>query len=172
MSPAEADVELRYADTTTELGIIEPLWNALHEHHSQIEPMLAGSTPKRDLSDAWALRRAKYESWLKDPDTFFVLAEREREPVGYAFVTLGLGYASWATGSRLAELETLSVLPAYRGAGIGEALLEAVWSRLARLGVDDLAITTATANIGSHRFYERHGFAKSFAVYYRKRDPA
>ena len=165
-------MELRYADSVAEIGVIEPLWNALQEHHSQIEPKLAGSTPKRDLSDAWKLRRAKYESWLKDPDTFFVLAEREQEPVGYAFVTMGPGYASWATGDHLAELETLSVLPAYRGAGIGEALLEAVWSRLARLGVDDLAITTATANIDSHRFYERHGFTKSFAVYYRKRAPA
>jgi ribosomal protein S18 acetylase RimI-like enzyme len=86
-------------------------------------------------------------------------------------VTMGPGYASWATGNRLAELETLSVLPAHRGAGIGEALLEAVWSRLAKLGVGELAITTATANIGSHRFYERHGFAKSFVVYYGKRGP-
>jgi hypothetical protein len=75
-------VELRYADSSAELGVIEPLWNALHEHHSQIEPKLAGSTPKRDLPAAWELRRAKYASWLEEPDTFFVLAECKRERSG------------------------------------------------------------------------------------------
>ncbi len=48
-------------------------------------------------------------------------------PVGYAFVTVGPGYASWATGDRLAELETLSVLPEHRGSGLGAALLDTVY---------------------------------------------
>lgn len=160
---------LRYANTVDELAAVEPLWNALQEHHSEITPSLAERAPKRELADAWRLRRGKYERWLTDPETFFVIAEEEGRPIGYAFVTVGPGYASWATGQRLAELETLSVLPEHRGGGVGEALLDAVWARLAEVDIDDLAITTAVTNVDSHRFYERQGFAKSFVVYYGKR---
>lgn len=166
MTSDRIDIELRYGDSPEGLPALEPLWNALHQHHSRITPSLAGRAPKRGVADAWRLRRAKYERWLEAPDTFFVIAEAQGRPVGYAFVTVGPGYASWATGERLAELETLSVLPEYRGGGVGSALLQAVWKRLAENRVEDLAITTATANVDSHRFYERHGFTQGFVIYY------
>jgi GNAT superfamily N-acetyltransferase len=159
---------LRYADAVAELDAVEPLWNALQDHHTAISPDLGRGTPSRPPGDAWRIRRSKYERWLRDPDTFFVLAEVAGKPVGYAFVTVGPGYASWQTGQRLAELETLSVLPEHRGGGVGSALLEAVWSRLSELEVEDLAITTTTTNVDSHRFYEREGFQQRFAVYYGK----
>jgi GNAT superfamily N-acetyltransferase len=160
-------LELRYA-AATEIDAVEPLWNALQAHHTAISPDLGEGTPNREPGDAWEMRRSKYERWLQEPDTFFVLAEAAGEPVGYAFVTVGRGYASWRTGQRLAELETLSVLPEHRGAGVGSALLDAAWGRLAELGVGDMAITTTTTNVDSHRFYEREGFQQRFAVYYGK----
>ncbi|HXS47483.1 MAG TPA: GNAT family N-acetyltransferase [Solirubrobacterales bacterium] len=162
-------MQLRYANTVAELDVVEPLWNALQEHHVQITPDLGPHTPKRTLDDAWRMRRSKYERWLEDPETFFVVAEDERRPVGYAFVTIGPGYASWATGERAGVLETLSVLPAHRGSGVGAALIEAAWSRLAELGVEDMAITTTKTNVDAHRFYERQGFRQGFVVYHGKR---
>ena len=161
---------MRYADEAAQLGALEPLWNALQEHHSSLVPNLGGSAPKREPAEAWRRRRAKYERWLEDPETFFVLAEDGDRPIGYAFVTVGSGYAAWQTGDRLAELETLSVLPGHRGEGVGAALLEAVWGRLTETGIDDLAVTAAKANVDSHRFYERNGFTQAFVVYYGKRD--
>ena len=68
----------------------------------------------------------------------------------------------------MAELETLSVLASQRGKGIGASLLEAVWQRLAELGVEEMAITTTITNENAQRFYERHGFSQRFAVYYGK----
>ena len=163
-----AGLELRYAETAAELVAVEPLWNALQAHHAEISPDLCNTIPSRETADAWRIRRAKYERWLRDPDTFFVVAEAAGEAVGYAFVTVGPGYASWRTGERLAELETLSVLPERRGDGIGAALIEAAWKRLAELGVEDLQITTTTTNVDSHRFYEREGFQPGFVIYYGK----
>lgn len=162
------DLILRYADTVAELDALEPLWNALQAHHTAISPDLGLRTPSRDPGEAWRVRRSKYERWLQHRDTFFVLAEVAGDPVGYAFVTVGPGYASWQTGPRLAELETLSVLPEHRGGGVGSALLSAVWSHLTKQGVEDMAITTTTTNVDSHRFYEREGFQQRFAVYYGK----
>jgi ribosomal protein S18 acetylase RimI-like enzyme len=166
---SESSISLRYGNALSELAGLEPLWNALQEHHSEMVPILAGQAPKRDIPDAWQVRRAKYERSLQERDSFFVVAERAGKLIGYAFVTVGSGYASWETGDLLAELETLSVLRGERGGGVGKALLGAVWTRLEEMGVDDLAITTAVSNVGSQRFYERHGFSKSFFVYYGKR---
>ncbi len=162
-------VTLRYADAVTELDVVEPLWNALQEHHAGITPALGAETPKRDNADAWRMRRMKYEHWLEDPDTFFVLAEDAGRAIGYAFVTVGFGYASWETGDRMAQLETLSVLTERRGEGVGAALMEAVWERLAEAGVDELGISTTTTNVDAHRFYEQQGFQQRFVIYYGKR---
>ena len=160
---------IRYTDSHTELDTIEPLWNALQEHHAEITPELGPATPARSLSDAWRVRRGKYERWLGDPDTFIAIAELDGSPVGYAFVTVGAGYASWETGERAAVLETLSVLPEHRGANVGAALIDAVWARLGELRVDDLSIATTATNVDAHRFYERHGFERGFVMYYGRR---
>jgi GNAT superfamily N-acetyltransferase len=160
---------LRYLDSVENLDLVEPMWNALQEHHVQITPELDPQTPKRELGDAWRVRRAKYVHWLEDPETFVVIAEDESGPIGYAFVTVGPGYASWQTGERAGVLETLSVLPDRRSGGVGAALLEAAWNRLGELGVDDMAITTTKTNVDSHRFYERQGFNQGFVVYHGTR---
>jgi ribosomal protein S18 acetylase RimI-like enzyme len=163
------DIALRYENGVERLDAVEPLWNALQEHHARITPELDPQTPKRDLADAWRVRRSKYVHWLEDPEAFFVLAEDGDGPVGYAFVTVGPGYASWRTGDRAAVLETLSVLPDRRGGGVGAALIEAAWSRLGERGIDDMAITTTKTNVDAQRFYERHGFTQGFVVYHGKR---
>ena len=160
---------VRLADSPKQLDDVEPLWNALQEHHSEIVPSLGGVAPGREPADAWRRRRAMYESWLEQRGTFLLIAEKCGHPVGYAFVTIRPGYAAWETDERLAELATLSVLPEHRRKGIGAALLHAVWAHLASLGVSDLVITAALANHDVHRFYENHGFSPGFVVYYGRR---
>jgi ribosomal protein S18 acetylase RimI-like enzyme len=168
--PAQG-ISLRYTDSVDELDVLEPLWNALQEHHERITPDLGAHTPKRDVAEAWRIRRSKYEHWLEAPETFIVIAESDGQAIGYALVTVGIGFASWDTGERLAQLETLSVLPDYRSAGVGTALLDSAWERLAQHGVDGMQITTTVTNVDAQRLYERKGFKQSFLVYYGKRDP-
>src|SRR4029077_8473010 len=93
----------------TELGSLEPLWNALHNHHASVLPELGGAPP-RSAPESWAMRREKYTRWLDDPTTFLLLAEESEVPIGYTFVTIGSAYACWDTGP-VAELQSLSVLP-------------------------------------------------------------
>ena len=161
-------MKVRFGDRPEELDLLEHLWGALQEHHSEVVPILGTDVPPRSTDDSWTHRRAKYERWLSDPDTFFAVAEEGSRAVGYAFVTVGPGYAGWNTG-RLAELETLSVSPDRRGRGLGGALMDAVWSKLAERGVREMAITTPLTNVESHRFYERQGFRQSFVIYYAER---
>jgi hypothetical protein len=89
-----AEISLRYADTLAELDAVEPLWNALQDHHSRITPALGERTPKRDTAAAWRMRRGKYERWLEAPEAFFVIAEDTGKPVGYAASTSGTASSS------------------------------------------------------------------------------
>lgn len=163
-----ANLALRRSRDPAELDRLEPLWNALQHHHAEVTPELGPRTRARSDQEAWRIRRGKYERWLGDPDSFFIVAGLDDEPAGYAFVTVGMPYASWDAGERLADLETLSILPEHRSAGIGAALLEAVWDHLAELGVTDMQIVTTSTNAGAKRFYERHGFSHRMDVYYGK----
>jgi RimJ/RimL family protein N-acetyltransferase len=163
------ELSLRRSSDPAELDQLGPLWNALQEHHVEVTPELGPRTRARTNEEARRIRLAKYERWLDDPDTFFIVAAVDGEPAGYAFVTVGMPYASWDAGERLANLESLSILPAHRGTGIGAALLNAAWERLAELGVADMQIVTTSTNVGAKRFYERHGFSHRLDVYYGKR---
>lgn len=148
-----------------DLPRLEPVWNALQAHHARITPEL-GHSAARSPEESWRRRRSRYEGWIEEPDTFVLLAERGERLVGYALVTVGPGLASWATADRVADLETLSVLPEERGNGVGTALLDAVDARLAELEVHELMLTAADTNADAHRFYERRGLRASFVVFY------
>jgi len=143
---------------------LEPLWLALHAHHRSVQP---GFTYFPD-EDSWELRRSCYRRWILGKDSFVLLAERDGRPVGYAFVQIEEGPDdTWVTGTRIAELQTLSVAPAERGNGIGTLLLDLVDAELDRLGVHDLLIGTLAANSGAQRLYERRGLRPVLVHYAR-----
>ena len=103
---------------------LQPLWESLSRHHAEVAPELAVLGEVRAEADSWAVRRGLYEDWLKDPEAFVLIAESQGEPVGYAVVQVRGPEETWATGDRVAQLETLTVLPGHRGQGIGSALVE------------------------------------------------
>ncbi|MFF2503720.1 GNAT family N-acetyltransferase [Streptomyces sp. NPDC058067] len=141
-----------------------PLWLALHAHHQAVQPGFTYFTDE----ESWELRRDCYRRWILDEGSFVLLAERDGHLVGYAFVQMEEGPDdTWVTGSRIAELQTLSVLPSERGAGIGTLLLDRVDAELDRLGVADLLIGTLAANEGARRLYERRGLRPAFVHYAR-----
>lgn len=159
---SEAPISIRPLDTAG-IELIEPLWNALREHHIAVAQTLDSPRP-RDQS--WARRRAQYEGWLAEPGSFILIAEQAGAPVGYAMVHLRLASPTWSSNEQAAEIETLSVLPEMRGQGVGSALLEAVRERLEPLDLGELSLHVLTGNDDATRFYERHGFSP-FATWLR-----
>ena len=139
---------------------LEPLWVAVHHVHEASMPELA---PYVSDEETWRERRALYAELFRKPETFLFLARVRGEPVGYALGHI-LGSAeswwsdTWRTSDRVGELESVSVLPGHRGAGIGSALLDAVDAEFARLGVDDQVIGVLPGNVDAIRLYERRGF--------------
>ncbi|MEU4241522.1 GNAT family N-acetyltransferase [Actinoplanes sp. NPDC026619] len=148
-----ADVEISRVGIEV-VDRLEPLWLALHEHHQSVAPPAVYQPNDR----SWAARRRAYVEWMASPGSFILLAERERDLVGYALVHVHAGPDdTWVTGDRMAELETISVSPAARGQGIGTLLLDRVDAELAAEGINDLFIAALTGNDAAIRLYERRG---------------
>jgi ribosomal protein S18 acetylase RimI-like enzyme len=146
--------------SAADIPALEPLWVAVHHRHAESMPELA---PYVSDAETWAERRVLYETLLGRPDTVLLLARLDGALVGYALSHV-LDVAdtwipdTWRTGARIAELESLSVLPEHRGAGIGTALFDAVEAEWAAQGVADAIIGVVAGNAGAVRLYERRGF--------------
>lgn len=155
-------ISIRLLDAD-EIELVEPLWNVLREHHVALAPMLDSPRPR---NGSWMRRRAQYENWLAEPDSFILVAQRGESLVGYAMVHLRSASPTWSSSERAAEIETLSVLPEMRGRGVGGALLQAVRERLEPLGLSELSLHVLAGNDDATRFYERQGF-RPFATWMR-----
>ena len=154
-----------------DVDLLRPLWLALRDHHGSLTEDWG---PVREDEDSWARRRRDYASWLTEPDAFCLVARRAEDgpALGYALVTVNSGSPTWAAVERFGYLETLSVLPCARGAGVGTALLDAVQAHLSALGVVRLELTMVARNAGARRFYERAGFDVRFVTMVRDGRPA
>ncbi len=148
-----------------ELDALEPLWAALVTHHAALWSAL----PARSTADSWPRRRRQYGRWLGNEGSFVLAARRGEALVGYAMAAVSEGDETFATGERLAELETLVVAPGERAAGVGTALLDAVLVELERQGIDDVLVGVMHGNDAARRFYERRGFTPFVHLLYGKR---
>jgi ribosomal protein S18 acetylase RimI-like enzyme len=154
-----ADVRI-VEGSAQDIPALEPLWVAMHHVHVASMPELA---PYVSDAEAWAERRALYESLFDKPDTVLLLALHGDELVGYGLAHIlpleetWIG-DTWRTGQRVAELESLAVSESHRGRGIGGALLDRIDEALEELGVRDVFVGALAGNEGALRLYERRGF--------------
>ena len=156
--------------TAADIDRLEPLWQAMWKQHASLPAMPA----VRPVEDSWAHRRGEYEQWLGGEDAGrygLLLAERDGELLGYAMVSLGAGAATWGgLGEATAELESLSVLAAERGAGVGKALTEAAVDFARAGGAESVLVAAAHSNEDALRFYRREGFEDFYVLLSRPVD--
>ena len=151
------------------LDRLRPLWLVLHHHHQAAGGPALG--PYVDDDASWTARRSLYDGFFRQGG-FAVLAERDGALLGYAMVAITpveetLMPDTWRTGDRVAEIETLVVDPAARGAGLGTALLDRVDEELASEGVADVLIGAIVTNTDAIRLYERRGFRPAWVYLLR-----
>ena len=63
-------------------------------------------------------------------------------------------------GAVLGEIKRMYVRPAYRGRGVGDALLHALEAHAARCGYRELVLDTTDEMISAIRLYERNGYTR------------
>ena len=143
-----------------DIASLRPFWLALHRIHREADPELA---PHVDDETSWTRRRALYGHCLESPDAFLLLPRRDGDLIGYAMVAVEpdgdvLWSDTWEVGGKVAELETMYLVPEERGRGLGGLLMDTVEAELESRGICDLAIGAVPGNAGALRFYERRGF--------------
>ncbi len=143
---------------------LEPLFRAMHEHHRSGEPRAAEVLAFRTGEEAWERRRAHYEGLFDAGRAHLLLAEAEGRAIGYAMVAEIGGQATLETAPRMAELESLSVLPDARGQGVGSALMAAAYEVIRELGISELMLYVMDGNTRATAFYERLGLKPYLSV--------
>lgn len=137
------------------LDALEPLWLALFDHHAEVG---AAGLPVIDRALSWPRRRRLYAELLAGPEAAIVIARRDSAAVGYCLVHVHHGADdTWPTGELIGEVESLAVITAERGHGLGTLLLDAAEAHLASVGALDVLIGVLAGNDDAQRFYERRG---------------
>jgi ribosomal protein S18 acetylase RimI-like enzyme len=144
----------------SDLAALEPLWVAVHHRHQQSMPELA---PYVSDEQTWTARHELYEQLLGKPGTILLLAETAETVIGY-----GLAHVmpatetwladTWVTGPVIGEIESLAVVPEFRGAGIGTALFDGLETALDKNGVHDRILGVLPGNLDAIRLYQRRGY--------------
>lgn len=155
LAPMSPTIAVRRLEPA-QLDELAPLWLALHHHHQAT----ATSVPIiRDDGLSWQQRRAWYERMIDHEHGFVLVARAADALVGYAFVRVHEGPDdTFDFGARWGQLVTLSVLPDYRGAGVGTAIMDEVDRQLAAIGVHSVEIYVMQGNDRARAFYERRGY--------------
>jgi GNAT superfamily N-acetyltransferase len=88
---------------------------------------------------------------------FFLLALRDAEPAGVAYVSL-----TWSVehGGKSAWLEELYVLPRWRDQGVGTTLLNSAIEEARLRGCASLDLEVESAHARAEHLYARHGFTQ------------
>ena len=138
------------------IPLLKPLWIALHDHHVAVAPHLG--TP-RSHEESWNRRLGYYQTWFQEATTFAIIAYDDETAIGYALTRIRSAKSeTWQGNEKLAELETLVVLPEYQGQGIGQQLVDEVVREVKEMGYAQLGLTVIASNAGSMAFYEKNGF--------------
>jgi GNAT superfamily N-acetyltransferase len=106
---------------------------------------------------------ARYEQAFRtiddDPAHILMVADSGGEVVATMQVSFLPGLAR--RGALRAQLEAVRVSDAYRGQGLGAAMLGWAVGEARRRGCVLVQLTSDKSRTAAHRFYERHGFVAS-----------
>jgi len=96
-----------------------------------------------------AYSRPELRAYFRFPNADCVVAAARRKPVGFCLT---------AHRDSRGHIITIDVLAPYRRHQVGSRLLEAAESRLAKAGVSEIVLETATENHSAIAFWLKHGY--------------
>jgi len=121
--------------------------------------------PDADLADL----RAEALAWDGSNGIALVAFDDDDRAVGLAEATLRHDYVNGTAGSPVGFLEAWYVDAAYRGRGVGRALVAAVETWTRERGCSELASDALLDNTASHAAHAACGFEETErVVYFRK----
>jgi ribosomal protein S18 acetylase RimI-like enzyme len=141
------------------LDAVGPLWKKLARHHAGISVYFAGEFK----SMRWPHRRADLLEKARAGSLRIALAE----PVG---AQACVGYCVAVINSHgLGEIESLYVDDAFRGRGVGTALVDKIMAWFDRKKAESTSVNVAIGNESAFRFYRQWGFYPRVTSLLRKK---
>lgn len=97
---------------------------------------------------------------LKDPNTTFLVAAMQGQPVGYAklYTDSDLGLEDGKTAEGRLEIKRLYVLDDWQGTGLGAALMRSILALAEQLHCTAVVLGVWEKNTKARAFYQRFGF--------------
>ena len=157
--PRKTDIEML---DPADIELVGPLWKQLIDHVAALPDALV---PVRPADESWELERREMLKALAD-EAFVLVARRDGEIAGYAFVCVEGPDPVWYTGDKHAVLAHLCVDETRRGNGLGRLLLDAMDAELERRGIEDVEIGVDTGNDAATGLYESRGYRADFRIFY------
>ncbi|MEK7532949.1 MAG: GNAT family N-acetyltransferase [Patescibacteria group bacterium] len=146
------NVTIRQANVA-DVPAICSLSQSLFEHERQFTDEYDMGWSHGKAGKAFFTRR------LKSPSSFILLAVDGDKPVGYALVKLDK--FSWRSFNPVADINNLSVDPAYRGQGVGARLIEEAKQVAKKRGARRMTVQAQHKNERALKFYRTQGFTDS-----------
>jgi ribosomal protein S18 acetylase RimI-like enzyme len=138
---------------------VESLWRDLQTYHIAVAPHLGEA---RSGDESWRRRKQQYIEWLNEPGSCLLIAWKNRNPVGYVMIRIVEGSETWMSSDQIAEIETFSILPEYRGIGLGSRMMAEIYAFLRDEGIREIGVTVVDTNVDAIRFYQKHGFGNRY----------
>ena len=136
--------DVRLLDGGAELlDRVKPLWSELRRHHADLAPRWSASL----LATSFEQRRVEL---VGKAGILVSLATRQAQDIGYCVSTI--------TADTTGEVDSLYVIPAQRGTGVGHALMSRAMDWFARQSVSSIVVNVISGNDAAQQFYARYGF--------------
>lgn len=127
------------------LGRVEPLWLQLRRHHASLAPQWAAELLAKSFDERRDALIVKAGAGL-----LVLLATVPGRDLGYCVSTV--------TAGGQGEVDSLFVVPAHRGLGIGHALMSRTMEWFGEQSARPIVVDLMGGNEAAQRFYVRHGF--------------
>lgn len=138
---------VRYHVTdANELERIRPLWEKMRAFHVACSPQFSDSLAKVTFEERREALCRKSEGGLLRLE----IVQAEDGDRGYCISTI--------SGTKAGEIDSIYVEEAYRGRGIGTALMEHAIEWLEAHRADPITLAVAVGNVEVMAFYRRFGF--------------
>jgi ribosomal protein S18 acetylase RimI-like enzyme len=132
--------------TVDQLDLLAPLWYKLNAFHQDLDELLGN--PRRITT--WEQRRIQLHEKALGKSLIQILRV-DGSSAGYCFTSID--------EANKGEIDSLFLLPEWRGRGIGKKLMENALTWLEDLGCKDIDISVHPGNTSAVKFYWSFGFA-------------
>ena len=151
--------------TPADLALIGRLGALLVEEHYNFDPQrFLAARPGTPAGYASFM-----STQLEDPDKAVLVADDNRDVVGYAYAAVE-GYDYMALRGLAGVLQDVIVDPEHRGQGVGRLLLDATLEFFGSRGVPHVVLSTAERNDAAQRLFASMGFRRTMIEMTRELD--